>query len=570
MIFSFIYKTLKDLIREEKSLIYRFILVFVLLIFGITSLLAIPIFYRTLVVGFLGYETLNSLFYMISLYVICWATSQIYEQIQEILFAPIVEKGISVIIRSYYLQKLVLTSKESSQNTADDVNALTLLSESWSNFIFGVFLHILPLMIQIIFSAIFLYQYCGVLYAFVFLGIFVCFWGITSRFTHHFVALQTRSVQEMSNLFQFLSDRLYNLDLIRVFAHKTLEMHTLDSFLKKAASSRIQARIGLEKIRIHQSLILALGILAILLISTYNVLFNKTGGDHFILVNAYLMQVISPLSALSFVLADINHGFVGIRRCYEKMDPLSENKKVLNPTYSPVPVKHINLEHVDFRYENSDRMILRDLCLNLYEGQNILIVGQNGSGKSTLGKILTGLIEPNCGIYTINDQKTTLGNQSCFQPHISYVSQTNPLLNDTIRHNLCLANQKATLEEMHRVLDLVGLLEFINSLPQGIDTHVGEFGSHFSGGERQRISIARALLRNFSLGIFDEVTANLHTEVALKIARELTSINPQAIKIFITHSPEYFSHIAVSYELKNGQLNPLNLGISGIKKGFSL
>jgi ATP-binding cassette subfamily B protein len=568
MVVSFIYEILRKTLHNEKTIAYRLVSILIFLALGLASLLMVPILYKMLVISFLGEEqTLNSLACMILLYVVCWASSQVYEQIQEILFTPVVEKSISLIIKSYYLQKLSQTSSESSQNTADDINALTLLSESWNNFIFGIFLHVLPLTIQLIFSSILLYMYCGIRYSLIFLAIFICFLCITSYFTKHFMELQTRSIQEMSNLFQFLSDRLYNIDLVKIFAHKNSEIHTFDSLLQKTALSRLKSRIGLEKIRIYQSLIFTLGIFVILLLSIYDVLFNKNGGEHFILVNAYLMQMILPLSALSFVLADINYGFIGIKRCYEKISPFSVSK-VFHSEQSIVPVNCICLEHVDFSYQDSSRVIFDNLCLDLHEGQNALIIGHNGSGKSTLGKIITGLIKANKGIYTVNNQKAFLEDQFYFQPHVSYVSQTSPLLNDTIRQNFYLADQKATSEEIQHVLSLIGLSEFINSLPHGLDTHVGEFGTYFSGGEKQKIAIARALLRNFSLGVFDEVTANLDKDAAFKIARELTHIKPRSIKIFITHTPEFFPDIDLVYELKNGRLNLLNPDAFKIKKEF--
>ena len=215
-----------------------------------------------------------------------------------------------------------------------------------------------------------------------------------------------------------------------------------------------------------------------------------------------------------------------------------ESKKRLDNSVKKLPFKNeIALKNIFFKYEKTEKEVLRNINLNIFAGQSIGIIGPSGSGKSTLVDLILGLLSPNRGEISIDGKEITSEDIKSWQKNIGYVSQSIFILDDTFRKNIAFGVSEKEIND-ERIKDAIKfsqLGELINELPNGVDSFVGEAGVRISGGQRQRIGIARALYNNPSILVFDEATSALDNETEKSVMNSITSLQGNKTIIIIAH-----------------------------------
>ena len=311
-------------------------------------------------------------------------------------------------------------------------------------------------------------------------------------------------------------DSLLNYETVKYFTNEDFEAQAYDKQLAQWEQAKTKNRLSLFALNGGQAFIISVVMTAMLALAAYQVTYGEMTLGDFVLINAFMMQLFIPLNFLGFVyreikgsLANIEHMFGLLKRTPKVVDV--ENAPKLN-----LENAGISFQGVNFHY-HQDRAIIKNLSFEIQAGQKVAIVGESGSGKSTLVKLLFRFYDVNQGSITIDGQNISHISQHSLRSNIGIVPQDTVLFNDTLFANIQYGRPSATKEDVLKAIEMAHLSEFIASLPQGDQTVVGERGLKLSGGEKQRVAIARTILKDPKILVFDEATSSLdsHSEQAI-------------------------------------------------------
>lgn len=321
-------------------------------------------------------------------------------------------------------------------------------------------------------------------------------------------------------------DSLLNYETVKYFNAEEFELAEYDKQLADWETSRLKNRLSLFVLNSGQAFIIAATVCLMMTLAAHEVA-NKTMtlGD-LVMVNAFMIQLFIPLNFLGFVYREIRQSLINIENLFKLLGEKSQLKDTRGAPDLTFKQGEIRFEQVSFSYDKT-RPILQDVSFSIGHGQKLALVGASGSGKSTLARLLFRFYDPDSGRIVVDGQAIDAVNADSLRKHMGVVPQDTVLFNDSIYYNIQYANPKASEEEVHRAAAMANLSEFISRLPQGFNTLVGERGLKVSGGEKQRIAIARILLKNPPILIFDEATSALDSSTEQSI---LTALNSLALK----------------------------------------
>jgi len=260
---------------------------------------------------------------------------------------------------------------------------------------------------------------------------------------------------------------------------------------------------------------------------------DMTIGD-LAMINAFMLQVFIPLNALGFIYREIRRMLTDVEEMFKLLEIEPKIKDNANAkSYKPA-IDAIEFRHVNFGY-SQDRQILKDVSFTVGAGEKVAIVGPSGSGKSTLAKLLFRFYEADSGDIFVNNQRIKDFSLASWRQALGVVPQDTVLFNSSIGENISYGNPQASGADVDAVISMAHLAEFIEALPKGLDTLVGERGLKVSGGEKQRIAIARMLLKKPSILIFDEATSSLDSAAEQAIIEALDEVAKDHTAIVIAH-----------------------------------
>ena len=366
---------------------------------------------------------------------------------------------------------------------------------------------------------------------------FVCYAAYTFVFTR-----RRAVVQRAVNAFEAqtngrLVDSLLNYDTVKYFATGAAETRRLSEVLEQWVHARTANQRALTLLHVGQSGVVALGVAAIMLLATQQVLAGQMSVGDLILVNAFVIQICMPLNTLGFVFRETSDALVNVERMFAILESRGRlGEDIDKPGAQPLVVGagNIEFEQVDFGYE-PERKILREVNFRAYAGKTLAVVGGSGSGKSTIVKLLFRLYQPGRGVIRIDGQDIGAITQHSLREAIGIVPQDTVLFNETIAYNIAYGRVTATHDDVVHAARAAQLETFIERLPDRYETRVGERGVRLSGGERQRIAIARAILKNPRIIVFDEATSALDTRSERAIQIELMRLAQGRTSIVIAH-----------------------------------
>ena len=329
-------------------------------------------------------------------------------------------------------------------------------------------------------------------------------------------------------------DSLLNYETVKYFGNEAHEQARYDAALVRYEEATVKSTKTLAVLNIGQAGIVALGLTLLLWRSAQGVVAGSMTIGDFVLVNAFLLQLAAPLNYLGMVYREVKQGLINIERLFHL---LAEGREVDDVPGAPalrVTAGEIRFEHVDFGYER-ERPILRDIDLHIPAGHTVAVVGTSGAGKSTLARLMFRFYDVGRGRITIDGQDIREVSQTSLRAAIGIVPQDTVLFNDTIYYNIAYGRPDASREEVFAAARAAHVHDFIVSLPHGYDSTVGERGLKLSGGEKQRVAIARTLLKRPSILIFDEATSALDTRTEKTIQNELAEIARDRSTLVIAH-----------------------------------
>ncbi len=328
-------------------------------------------------------------------------------------------------------------------------------------------------------------------------------------------------------------DSLLNFETVKYFNNEHHEFYRLDESLEKYENAANKNRISLSLLNISQTFVIMIGITLMLVLTVFGIQ-NKTitvGG--FVVVNAYMLQLYQPLNFLGTIYREIRQSLVDMENMFNLLkeknnidDSGSENLKKEN--------SEIIFKNIFFGYEKK-RTIIKNISFTIPEGKSLAIVGPTGAGKSTISKLLFRFYDPDSGEIIINKKNIKKYKQNSLRQMIGVVPQDTVLFNDTIFYNISYGLIDSSEEDVINAAKIAGIHNFIESIPNKYNTIVGERGLKLSGGEKQRVSIARAVLKNPSIFFFDEATSALDTNTEKEINKNLNKISQGKTTLIIAH-----------------------------------
>ena len=330
-------------------------------------------------------------------------------------------------------------------------------------------------------------------------------------------------------------DSLLNYETVKYFGNEGFEAKRYDESLDKLRLARIKAQNSLSALNIGQQLIIAVALVTMLWRATQGVVDgNLTLGD-LVMINAFMIQLYIPLNFLGVIYREIKQSLTDLDRMFKLLEKEREVADATNAQQlalaSPPSVA---FEHIHFAYEQ-DRPILQDVSFTIPCGKTVAIVGPSGSGKSTLARLLFRFYDVQQGVVRIDGHPLNQLTQASVRQAIGIVPQDTVLFNDTVYYNIAYGRPSASREEVEQAARAARIHDFIVSTPLGYQTMVGERGLKLSGGEKQRVAIARTLLKNPFILIFDEATSALDSSNERAIQSELREAANNKTTLVIAH-----------------------------------
>ena len=329
-------------------------------------------------------------------------------------------------------------------------------------------------------------------------------------------------------------DSLINYETVKYFGNEQLEVSRYNATLQNWEEWGVKTQTSMSLLNFGQSVIITIGVTLVTWYAVLGVANSTMQISDLVLITTLMIQMFVPLGFLGIVYRQVKNALVDMQR----LSDLMQEQPAIRDATSAQPLQlrggYVRFEHVDFGYQ-PDRQILHDVTFSIAPGEKVAVVGHSGAGKSTLSRLLYRFYEPSAGHILIDDQPIDTVTQDSVRAVIGIVPQDTVLFNDTIYYNIAYGRPSASRDEVKAVAKMAHIHDFIESLPQAWETVVGERGLKLSGGEKQRIAIARAMLKQPAILIFDEATSSLDSATEQAIQETLKEVARNHTTLVIAH-----------------------------------
>ena len=384
--------------------------------------------------------------------------------------------------------------------------------------------------------------------------IYIVFTVVVTEWRSHF----RKTMNDMdSKANQKAIDSLLNFETVKYFGNEAFEASRYDKNLVRYQAAAIKSQKSLAVLNFGQQTIIAIGLVLILWRATLSVVDDTMTLGDLVLVNTLMIQLYIPLNFLGVIYREIKQSLTDMERMFSLLNTDKEIADASNA--KPLHIENyghgpdVRFENVSFHYDVK-REILHDVSFNIPAGTITAVVGQSGAGKSTLARLLFRFYDVQSGKILIDGQNIQDVTQASLRKAIGIVPQDTVLFNDTIGYNIAYGDPSASIDEVHEAARAAQIDGFIKRLPDGYDTQVGERGLKLSGGEKQRVAIARTLLKKPAMLIFDEATSALDSKTERAFQEELLSLAKNRTTLIIAHRLSTIIHADQILVMEHGQI----------------
>lgn len=522
-------------LKEDPSTKIRFILSFFMLLLAKGLTVWVPLFFKEAVDSLSEPPIIAVPIFMVVAYGLARLFAALFNEIRDGVFATVAQKSVRKIGINVFehLHQLSLRYHLDRQ-TGGLSRAIERGTKGIESLLQFLTFNIIPTTFEILMvSGLVWYLYDGKVASLIFITMvaYIVFTLVVTQWRIQF--LKTMNLNDNEATTKAI-DSLLNYETVKYFNNEHHEVHRFDQALQRYQAAAIKNRISLSFLNAGQSLIISLGLIAVMVYVGFKIKENHFTVGDFVAINTYLIQLYTPLFTLGFAYREIKIALVNIRQMFDLLDVPCE---VMDKPDAPALTckgGEIAFENVDFYY-HPDRQILKNISFVVPAGKTVAIVGASGAGKSTISRLLFRFYDVSAGRISIDGQDIRAVTQLSLRQLIGIVPQDTVLFNDTIEYNIAYGNPQCPLEEIQEAAKAAQIHQFIESLPDQYATRVGERGLKLSGGEKQRVAIARTLLKKPQLFLFDEATSALDTRTEKQIQTSLKAISRHQTTLIIAH-----------------------------------
>ena len=396
-----------------------------------------------------------------------------------------------------------------------------------------VIFNVVPTFIEIILVSIILLNLYGYFYALITIITITIYVILTFIITQWRVQFRRDMNSADNSVSTKMIDSLLNFETVKYFNNENHEFNRLDVSLKKYELAANKSRHSLSLLNIAQIIVIMSGITIMLVMTAFGIRSNDISIGGFVVINAYMLQLYQPLNFLGSVYREIQQSLVDMENMFNLLDEKSKVKDSLKQLKINSKTE-IKFSNISFGYDER-RTVIKDISFEVPNGKKVAIVGPTGAGKSTISRLLFRFYDPTNGSIYINDENINSISQHSLRKIIGVVPQDTVLFNDTIYYNISYGDPKASEDDIINAAKNADIHNFVISLPDGYETIVGERGLKLSGGEKQRVAIARTFLKNPKILFFDEATSALDSTTEKEIQKNLENISKNKTTLIIAH-----------------------------------
>ncbi|QFT80509.1 Putative multidrug export ATP-binding/permease protein [Roseovarius sp. THAF27] len=458
-----------------------------------------------------------------------------FQQLRDAIFAPVAQRGLRRLALETFQHIHQMSMRFHMTRKTGGLSRIIERGVKSVEFLlrFLVF-SVGPLILELLMIGVVLWTLFDFSYLAVVMGVIATYAVFTFKVTEWRVKLRRRMNEQDTDANQKAIDSLLNFETVKYFGAEGREAARYDRAMEGYESAALQTSYSLAFLNVGQSFLITGGLVAVMVMAAMGVQSGALTVGDFVMVNAYMIQITMPLNFLGTVYREIRQSLVDMAQMFDLLEQTPDVTD--NPDAKGLKIEggSVRFREVSFGYD-PERPILHDVSLSVAAGETVALVGPSGSGKSTIGRLLFRFYDVSCGALEIDGQDVRGVTQESLHAAIGVVPQDTVLFNDTIGYNIAYGRDGATQDEIEAAAKAAQIHEFIARLPKGYETQVGERGLKLSGGEKQRVGIARTLLKDPPILLLDEATSALDTETEREIQDALRRAGEGRTVITIAH-----------------------------------